>query len=52
MIKELKHCRKIEDLVCNDSVKLKAKEFIRKYMLKFGETYVRPTDELDDSKND
>ncbi|XP_018319367.1 probable histone-lysine N-methyltransferase CG1716 [Agrilus planipennis] len=47
MLKELKHCKSIEDLTCTDSVKNKAKEFVRKYMAKFGEKYVRPKDEMD-----
>ncbi|XP_031343380.1 histone-lysine N-methyltransferase SETD2-like isoform X2 [Photinus pyralis] len=47
MIKELKHCQNLEDLTCTESVKSKAKEFVRKYMSKFGELYVRPPDDLD-----
>ncbi|XP_017786038.1 PREDICTED: probable histone-lysine N-methyltransferase CG1716 [Nicrophorus vespilloides] len=47
MLKELKHCQKIEDLTCTESVKAKAKEFVRKYMSKFGEQYIRPPDDLD-----
>lgn len=41
LVKELKHCRNVEDLECNDNVKHKAKDFIKKYMSKFGETYAR-----------
>ncbi|CAB3371601.1 Hypothetical predicted protein [Cloeon dipterum] len=41
MLKELKHCRKVSDLSCNDSVKHKAREYIKKYMAKFGEVYCR-----------
>ena len=41
LAKELKHCRNIEDLVVNDSVKHKAKDFIKKYMTKFGPAYKR-----------
>lgn len=41
MLKELKHCRKVSDLTCNDSVKHKAREYIKKYMAKFGELYKR-----------
>ncbi|XP_059480678.1 histone-lysine N-methyltransferase SETD2 [Neocloeon triangulifer] len=41
MLKELKHCRKVSDLACNDSVKHKAREYIKKYMAKFGELYSR-----------
>lgn len=47
MLKELKHCKSIEDLICTDSVKSKAKEFVRKYMSKFGEVYVRPKDDVE-----
>lgn len=45
MLKELKHISNIEELTCTDSVKAKAKEFVRKYMSKFGGEYQR--DELD-----
>ena len=45
LAKELKHCRKIEDLVVNDSVKHKAKDFIKKYMTKFGPSYKRGNDD-------
>ncbi|XP_008481931.1 histone-lysine N-methyltransferase SETD2-like [Diaphorina citri] len=41
LVKELKHCRSVGDLQCNENVKHKAKDFIRKYMSKFGEVYVR-----------
>jgi hypothetical protein len=41
MLKELKHCRKVSDLTCNDSVRHKAREYIKKYMAKFGELYKR-----------
>jgi len=41
MLKELKHCRKVSDLTCNESVKHKAREYIKKYMAKFGELYKR-----------
>lgn len=47
MLKELKHCQSIEDLTCNESVKAKAKDFVKKYMAKFGDTYSRPKDEVD-----
>ncbi|GFQ81316.1 histone-lysine N-methyltransferase SETD2 [Trichonephila clavata] len=39
MTKELKHCKMVEDLECNDSVKFKARDFIHKYMSKFGPLY-------------
>ncbi|KAL0273974.1 UNVERIFIED_CONTAM: hypothetical protein PYX00_006522 [Menopon gallinae] len=42
MVKELRHCRGVDDLECNDSVKAKAKDFIKKYMAKFGAVYQRP----------
>lgn len=45
MLKELKHIPSIEDLTCTDSVKSKAREFVRKYMSKFGEEYLR--DDMD-----
>merc|ERR1711993_114018 len=41
LLKELKHCPRIEDLRFTDSVRKKTAEFVRKYMLKFGETYKR-----------
>ena len=41
MTKELKHCNRIEDLRCSESVKKKTTEYVRKYMLKFGENYKR-----------
>ncbi|KAI4464171.1 histone-lysine n-methyltransferase setd2 [Holotrichia oblita] len=47
MLKELKHCQNIEDLTCTESVKSKAKEFVRKYMSKFGEIYQKPKDEAE-----
>jgi len=45
MVKELKHCRNVDDLECNDNVKHKARDFIKKYMAKYGEIYQRPKDE-------
>lgn len=47
MLKEIKHIDKIEDLVCTENVKGKAKEYIRKYMSKFGENYQKRNDEPD-----
>jgi len=44
MLKELKHCQGVDDLQCNDSVKVKARDFIKKYMAKFGEEYTRQAD--------
>jgi histone-lysine N-methyltransferase SETD2 len=40
MLKGLKHCWSVEDLECNDNVKHKAHDFIKKYMAKFG-TFIR-----------
>lgn len=37
--KELKHCRHLEDLEVNENVKGKAKDFVSKYMSKFGPIY-------------
>lgn len=50
MAKELKHCKNVEDLECNENVKHKAREFINKYMAKYGPVYrkdktVSPKDE-------
>ncbi|GAB6021127.1 histone methyltransferase set2 [Chamberlinius hualienensis] len=39
MAKELKYCKNVEDLECNENVKHKAKDFVRKYMSKFGAVY-------------
>lgn len=47
MLKELKHCRTVEELVVTDSVRSKAKMFVRKYMAKFGPVYRRPPEEAD-----
>ncbi|XP_066900749.1 histone-lysine N-methyltransferase SETD2 [Halyomorpha halys] len=45
MVKELKHCASVEELECNDNVKHKARDFIRKYMSKFGPIYKRSPDD-------
>lgn len=47
MQKELKHCTRIEDLKCSDSVKKKTAEFVRKYMSKFGEAYKKSPPQTD-----
>lgn len=47
MLKEIKQCDTIEELTVTDSVKTKAKEFVRKYMSKFGTLYQRPKDDVD-----
>uniref|UniRef100_S4R4T2 WW domain-containing protein n=1 Tax=Petromyzon marinus TaxID=7757 RepID=S4R4T2_PETMA len=44
MSKEMKLCRNPEDLECNENVKHKTKEYIKKYMTKFGAVY-KPKDE-------
>ena len=41
LLKEMKHCPRVEDLRFTESVKKKTAEFVRKYMLKFGDTYTR-----------
>lgn len=46
MVKELKHCdNTVNVLEATDSVRAKSKEFIRKYMAKFGDVYVKPENE-------
>ncbi|XP_029168249.1 histone-lysine N-methyltransferase SETD2 isoform X2 [Nylanderia fulva] len=45
LAKELKHCKSVEELQCNENVKHKAKDFVRKYMSKFGAVYQKGTDE-------
>lgn len=47
MLKEIKQCDAIEELTVTESVKIKAKEFVRKYMSKFGAVYQRPSDDTD-----
>ncbi|XP_076826896.1 histone-lysine N-methyltransferase SETD2 [Brachyhypopomus gauderio] len=44
MNKELKSCKNPEDLECNENVKHKTKEYIKKYMQKFGTVY-RPKED-------
>ncbi|XP_051878935.1 histone-lysine N-methyltransferase SETD2 isoform X2 [Pristis pectinata] len=46
MNKELKQCKNPEDLECNENVKHKTKEYIKKYMQKFGAVY-KPKEEPD-----
>ncbi|XP_029444100.1 histone-lysine N-methyltransferase SETD2 isoform X2 [Rhinatrema bivittatum] len=46
MNKELKYCKNPEDLECNENVKHKTKEYIKKYMQKFGSLY-RPKEDMD-----
>ncbi len=41
MMKELARVKADEELECNDSVKIKVKEYIRNYMKKYGEFYIR-----------
>ncbi|XP_015186803.1 PREDICTED: probable histone-lysine N-methyltransferase CG1716 [Polistes dominula] len=45
LAKELKHCKSVDELQCNENVKHKAKDFVRKYMSKFGAVYQKGTDE-------
>lgn len=46
MLKELKHCdNTVNVLEVTDSVKMKSKEFIRKYMSKFGVVYEKQENE-------
>ncbi|CAD6227546.1 GSCOCG00001229001-RA-CDS [Cotesia congregata] len=45
LAKELKHCKSVDELQCNENVKHKAKDFVRKYMGKFGPIYQRSSDE-------
>uniref|UniRef100_A0A336MYX7 CSON010402 protein n=1 Tax=Culicoides sonorensis TaxID=179676 RepID=A0A336MYX7_CULSO len=48
MLKELKHCdNTIGHLEVTESVKVKAREFIKKYMAKYNPIYVRPDNEPD-----
>ncbi|ELU11299.1 hypothetical protein CAPTEDRAFT_160468 [Capitella teleta] len=37
--KELKYCRHLEDLEVNENVKGKAKDYVKKYMERFGVVY-------------
>ncbi|KAF7708447.1 hypothetical protein HF521_017504 [Silurus meridionalis] len=46
MNKELKSCKNPEDLECNENVKHKTKEYIKKYMQKFGTIY-RPKEDTE-----
>ncbi|XP_075444214.1 histone-lysine N-methyltransferase SETD2 isoform X3 [Ascaphus truei] len=46
MNKELKYCKNPEDLDCNENVKHKTKEYIKKYMQKFGTIY-KPKEDVD-----
>lgn len=41
MNKELHHVKSEDVLQCNDSVKVKTKEYIRNYMKKFDDVYKR-----------
>ena len=35
MKKEIKHCKSIEELSCNDTVKGKTKEYVKKFMAQY-----------------
>ena len=39
--KEMSHLKDDDTLQCNDSVKIKTKEYIKNYMKKFGPVYKR-----------
>lgn len=39
MVKELKYCWYVEDLEVNENVKFKVKDYVKKYMGKFGSVY-------------
>lgn len=52
MLKELKYCNNVSVLEVTDSVKVKAREYIKKYMSKFGKIYVRDENEKDDRYED
>lgn len=41
IMKEIQRIKGEERLICNDSVKVKVKEYIRNYMKKFGPCYIR-----------
>jgi len=41
LTKEMKHCARMEDLKCSESVKKKAAGYVKKYMTKFTEGYKR-----------
>uniref|UniRef100_A0A1I8NZY3 [histone H3]-lysine(36) N-trimethyltransferase n=1 Tax=Stomoxys calcitrans TaxID=35570 RepID=A0A1I8NZY3_STOCA len=46
MIKELKYCESVgQTLVVTESVKNKSREFIKKYMAKYGDVYTKPTND-------
>lgn len=47
MLKELKHCANVNNLEASESVKGKAREYIRKYMSKFGAVYARAENEAE-----
>lgn len=47
MLKELKYCNDVKVLEVTESVKVKAREYIKKYMSKFGQYYVRGENEQD-----
>ncbi|NWS68958.1 SETD2 methyltransferase, partial [Crotophaga sulcirostris] len=39
MNEELKHCKSPDHLECNENMKCKMKDYIKKYMLQFGAIY-------------
>lgn len=44
--KELRNCQNIEELDVNENVKHKAREYIKKYMSKFGSVYKKEASDL------
>ena len=60
MGKEIKQCKSLESLSCNDAVKHKTKDYVKRYMARFGPFYkpenndknVSPKDILANDSND
>lgn len=50
MLKELRHCQSTADLCCSETVKHKAKEYVKKYMANKGPIY-RPESSEDICKD-
>lgn len=47
MDKESKHCKSVDDLKCTDTVKHKAKDYVKKYMGRYGTNYKPETTNSD-----
>lgn len=45
MGKEIKHCKSVDELSCNEAVKHKTKDYVRKYMARFGSFYKPDTND-------